>query len=129
MVYICPAAGGAYNHKRCKYFGVYRNKTVSKIGLIEAVLDVKSADSAEIKWKNISIKDSDIKKTAITKMKLRHSTDYPKRIFLLGDLFNTNFIKNSKGGMRQSKRYCDVGSLNVSSSKELAEQLNGKSWS
>lgn len=126
--YICPAEGGPYKHKRCKYFGVYRNKTVYKIGLIEAVVDVESKDSAKIKWKNVATKDADIEKIALTKIKLRHSSDYPKRIFLLGELFDTKFIKDSKGGMLPSKRYFDVGSLKVSSSKELAERLSGKLW-
>lgn len=127
--YICPASGGSYNHNRCKYFGVYRNKRVEKVGIIEAVVDIESQDSAKIKWKNIDIKDSDLEKTAVGKIKSRHSNEFPKRVFLLGELFDTEFIKDSKGGMWVSKNYFDIGNLKVSNSKELADRLKGKTWS
>ncbi len=42
-VYICPAVGGVYTHKRCKYFGMYRRKRVERVALIEAVVDVEHA--------------------------------------------------------------------------------------
>jgi hypothetical protein len=32
-VYLCPAKGGAYNHSRGKFFGMYRGKTVGKVAL------------------------------------------------------------------------------------------------
>ena len=130
QVYFCPATGGAYNHNRCKYFGVYRNKAVEKVGLIEAVVDVESEDSAKIKWKNIDSKsDADLEKAAIIKIKPKLFKQFPKRVFLLGDLFDTKFIKDSKGGMFVSKHYFDIGNLKVTGSKELAERLSGKTWS
>ncbi len=47
-VYMCPAEGGAYSHGRCKYFGMYRQKTVEKIALIKAVVDVESESEAKL---------------------------------------------------------------------------------
>jgi hypothetical protein len=39
-VYMCPASGGVYSHARCKFFGMYRNKRVERVALIEAVVDI-----------------------------------------------------------------------------------------
>ena len=51
-VYMCPAQGGAYNHDRCRFFGMYRNKRVELVAEIEAVVDVDLPTSTgQIKWK------------------------------------------------------------------------------
>lgn len=47
-VYMCPVAGGAYNHSRCRYFGMYGNKRVGKVALIRALVDVHSDDTAQV---------------------------------------------------------------------------------
>lgn len=44
--YTCPAASGAYNHARCKYFGMYRNKRVVCVAEIEGVVDVDEGENA-----------------------------------------------------------------------------------
>lgn len=127
-VYMCPTDGGSYNHARCKYFGMYRNKRVEKVASIEAVADVESESEVKIKWVNGSMKKNDVKAVAMKKVKDFRGS-YPARVFLLGELYDTNFIKDSKGGMMGSKQYFDISSLNVKNSKELADALSDKTWS
>jgi hypothetical protein len=128
-VYMCPAAGGAYNHYRCKYFGMYRDKKVEKVALIKAVVDVNTDWTALKKWKHVNDSDDDLIQQAIDKVKLLRPTELPIRIFLLGDLYDTEFIKDSSGGMQGSKQYFDISKLQVKNEKELAEKLKGKTWS
>jgi len=59
-VYMCPAAGGAYSHQRCRYFGMYRNKRVECVASIDAVIDVDPAGESELKWKNVERLDSEL---------------------------------------------------------------------
>jgi hypothetical protein len=37
-------------------------------------------------------------------------------------------VKDTKGGMFESKRYFDISSLGVKSAEELAKALEGKTW-
>jgi hypothetical protein len=129
-IYVCPTSGGAYSHSRCKYFGIYKNKTVSKIALIEAVVDIEDTSNQRIKWKNIyDTDDKKLIKKALSKAIIVKPNEYPVRVFLLGELYDTNFIKDTIGGMQWSKMYFDIKKLNVFSALELAEKLNGKTWS
>ena len=127
-VYMCPAAG-ADNHDRCKYFGMYRRKRVEKIAVIEAVVDVEDDESAALKWRNVtgpqadSIKKARAELQQLTQLRPRQ---YPLRVFLLGPLHDTDFRKDTPGGMFGSKRYFDVGAFDV---EKLASQLREKTWS
>ena len=127
-VYICPAEGGAFSHRQCKYFGAYFQKRVGAIGEIEAVVDVHSEDDAEIYWANGQQIEGYISRAKQKAIELRPN-EFPIRIFLLKDLYSTEFVKDSKGGMQTSKMYLDVEDLNVSNVKELIEKLDGKNWS
>jgi hypothetical protein len=128
-VYLCPAVGGPYNHGRCMYFGMYRNKRVENVAVIDAVIDLASADEAALKWQNIAGSAAEFIARARVKHAQRRPDAYPTRVFLLGDLFTTDFRKDTPGGMQASKQYFDVDGLGVSSAAELAAALRGKSWS
>ena len=127
-VYMCPAEGGAYAHQRSKYFGMYRNKAVERIGVIEAVVDIQSNEVAILKWKNVDKPDDELKQIARRKHAEWRPDDYPTRVFVLGALEHTNFFKESKGGMINSKRYFDVGLLEPEDAKDLADKLDGVAW-
>lgn len=127
--YICPAAGGAYNHARCQYFGMYRLKRVEKIAAIEAVVDVEDGNNAILKWSNVAKPDGKLIEQARNKASILRPGRFPFRVFLLGDLYDTNFEKDSPGGMFNSKRYFDVSSINPKNAAELALALNGMKWS
>ena len=96
-VYMCPAAGGARSHSRCKYFGMYKNKIAEKISLIEGVVDVHSPESSLVRWKNIDKPNHEYERLAQEKIKKFRPGTYPTRVFLLGELFDTKFIKDTKG--------------------------------
>lgn len=128
-VYLCPARGGAYKHKRCKYLGVYSAKRVEAVGLIEAVIDVHSETQAHVYWLNTDGNaDQYISLAKQKALKLRPN-DLPLRVFILEKLYKTDFIKDSPGGMFGSKIYLDVKTLNINSAAELAQNLDGNKWS
>ena len=128
-VYMCPATGGAYNHQRCKYFGMYRNKRVEQVALIEAVIDVEAAGNATVRWLNVPRSKDELQKLAEAKVQKLRPEDFPTRVFLLGPLFATDWQKDSSGGMYTSKQYFDVGHLKVDGAEPLARALSGKTWS
>ena len=129
-VYMCPAEGGNYNHDRCRYFGMYRNKCVELIAEIEAVVDVDPAsDTASLLWRNGDRNELEYKTMARTKVDELRPGASPTRVFLLGPLFSTNCRKDSPGGMQQSKRYFNIARFQVQGAQDLAERLNDVVWS
>ena len=128
-VYMCPAVGGAYSHKRCKYFGMYRNKTVDLVAHIRAVVDLLGEKEVQIKWDNIQMGNETAIEEARAKLAQWRPDAYPTRVFLLGKLHPTHFYKDSRGGMMGSKIYFDIGSLNAEDVEALAEKLKDKAWS
>jgi len=127
--YFGLTRGGAYSHKRCKYFGMYKNKRVEKVADIQAVIDVESDNTAQILWKNVDINDDEILERAVKlNNKYRPKVDVGIKVILLGELHDTDFKKTTKGGMFHHKLYFDIRTLEVGNAKELAEALNGKTW-
>jgi len=127
-VYICPTQGNNYSHRRSKYFGLYRNKSVELVAHIDAVVDV-GAESAQVVWNNVDAPSAALISAARGKHQQLRPGQFPKRVFLLSDCHMTDFRKDSPGGMFPSKQYFDVGPLGASNSRELAARLNGRSWS
>lgn len=128
-VYTCPIEGRHYQHRQCKYLGVYKDKRVGYVAAIDAVVNVHSENHAEVCWINDDKKSDDCIKTAIEKAVLLRKNDLPRKVFLLSDISSTDFIKDTKGGMFGSKTYFDVRSLNAKNAAELAKSLYGKTWS
>lgn len=128
--YYCPAKGGAYHHRHSLYFGMYRHKRVEYIAEIEAVIDLDSddKDEASIVWSNCGLSDDALKDAAIARRQKLTNPWYPIRIFILGNLFPTDFLKTTSGGMFGSKKYFDIRALNVTDAQDLANQLQGKTW-
>ena len=134
-VYMCPDTGGPYSHRRAKYFGPYANKKVSEIWEIKAIVVVdKGCTDIKIKWNNSDEKDTDLKNQAKEKIenwdyRIKENESVPLQVFLLENRVETNFIKDSSGGMQQSKKYFWDIALDCSNSNELAEKLMNKNWS
>ena len=131
-VYICPAAGGAYKHDRCQYLGMYWHKSVRQVAEILGVVDVAEGEDGEAKllWNNSSKSNQDLMDMARAKrVALYPDEDWDTRVFVLGPLIETDFVKDSTGGMLGSKRYFSVEDLSPSSVEELAEKLKNKKWS
>jgi hypothetical protein len=140
-IYICPEAGGAYSHCRAKYFGAYSSKSVKEIYEIKAVIVVgkdlgETKDSREmtVKWNNVKETEKYLIEEAKSKLKnlqrrIDENKSTPLQIFLLDKKANTNFIKDSSGGMLNPKKYFWDIAKDLSNSEELAEKLKDKKWS
>jgi hypothetical protein len=125
QVYMCPVSGGSYNHKRSKFFGLYKGKQVSHVAFIEAVVDLQSEIDHQILWKNIPTNDKDVIKLARAKLSQWRPNWYPARVFLLGNLVETSFAKDTPKGMQGTKQYFRVDARDA---EELAEQLRDRNW-
>ena len=134
-VYMCPNTGGAYSHRRAKYFGPYANKKVSEIWEIKAIVVVdKGISDLKIKWNNSNEKASELEIQAKEKIqnwdyRINENKSVPLQVFLLGNRYETNFIKDSSGGMQQSKKYFWDIALDCDNSEKLANKLMNKNWS
>jgi len=134
-VYMCPDTGGAYSHRRAKYFGPYSSKRVSDIFEIMAIVVIeKNLGDAKIKWKNKSVKDEKLIEQAKQKLqnwqwRIDENKSVPLQVFLLDNRQETNFIKETSGGMLQSKKYFWDIATDCKNSQELAEKLRDKNWS
>jgi len=133
-VYMCPDTGGAYSHRRAKYFGPYSNKKVSDIFEISAIVVIeKNLGEAKIKWKNKNIKDETLIEQAKQKLqnwqwRIDENKSVPLQVFLLDNRQETNFVKETSGGMLQSKKYFWDIATDCENSQELAEKLRDKNW-
>lgn len=134
-VYMCPDTGGAYSHRRAKYFGPYAQKRVADIFELKAIVAIeKNLSDAKVKWKNAAVADKDLIDLAKNKLQLWPSrVDENKtvglQVFLLDERASTNFVKDTIGGMQQSKKYFWNIASDCKSSKDLAEKLRGRKWS
>ena len=134
-VYMCPNTGGPYSHRRAKYFGPYANKKVSEIWEIKGIVVVdKNFTDLKVKWNNSTEKDSELKKQAKEKIeiwdyRINENKTVPIQVFLLENNHETRFIKDSSGGMQQSKKYFWDIAMNCNNSQELAQELLNKNWS
>ena len=135
--YICRAEGGAYSHQRCEYLGMYWNKGVWKIAKIKGVVDIYAYNShvetcrAEVLWNNElgNLLNEELIDLARKKFQMAYvdDTNWNGRVFVLDNLYDTEFIKESYGGMR-GKRYVKVGDDKDKSVEALAQRLRGKKW-
>lgn len=135
-VYMCPDTGGAYNHRRAKYFGAYAHKKVAEIFEIKAVVVFdKNLSNVRINWKNeVTVNDNTIVELAKNSVRtwqgrIDENKTVPLQVFLLDNRQETNFIKESSGGMLQSKKYFwDIAS-DCKNAQDLAKKLKDKKWS
>ena len=128
-VYICPTTGGSYSHARSKYFGMYGERAVRYVAHIEAVIDLESKGVAKLKWRNVPSPEEGLIKLARDRHEKWRDGEFPSRVFVLGKLSPTNFVKDTTGPMWGSKQYFDITRLKARTTEELAEKLNGVKWS
>ena len=128
-VYICPADQATSNHKPSRYFGLYRSSKVSHVANIEAVVKVLPGEKTEFEWIAGGGREQDYQQKALASaLSLRPNSEVPVKVFILGVLQETDFKKDTRGGMQGSKQYFDVSKLNVDTAGFLAMKLRGKTW-
>lgn len=133
-VYVCPASGGAYSHRRCEYLGMYWDKAVRQVADILGVVDVDPGEdgTAEVLWNNDLAAHSDAALITLARQRFADSwpqADWEGRVFVLGPLQATHFLKDSSGGMMGAKQYFDVRDLKATSAEDLAAKLRDIAWS
>jgi hypothetical protein len=82
-VYICPARGGAYNHSRARYFGMYQWKAVRQVAQIDAVVDIDGDGGGTLRWKHVETPDVDL--VARAREKVARLRPYPFTRFYAAD--------------------------------------------
>ncbi|GAB4045773.1 hypothetical protein [Spirosoma litoris] len=133
-VYLCPDTGGAYSHKRARFFGPYAGKAVRQIFEIDAVATVSTGlEEVTFKWINkSSLTKAELEsrvRDQVARFRLGANQQVPTQVFLLGESAETNFRKDSPRGMQTSKLYFRDIALSCQSAAELAALVNGKGWS
>lgn len=123
-VYMCPTTGGAYNHRRSRFFGMYKDKAVRLVSEIYGLVELSSEVEAKAIWNNGHLQEPDLIKEARSRHTEYRPGRFPSRVFVLGEQYETNFMKAS-APMRTSKQYFQVDS---ESAEDLARFLNGKIW-
>ena len=111
--YACPNTGGAYSHRRAKYFGAYKDKKVSKIYEIDGIVitgvkEDKKGNDFSIKWNNKDPNEDDEMIERARKIvanweewRKKESSRVPMQIFLLsnGTELPSGFIKGTPRGL------------------------------
>ncbi|QHV97296.1 hypothetical protein [Spirosoma endbachense] len=88
-VYLCPDTGGAYRHKRARYFGPYANKAVRQIFEVDAVATVSTGlEEVSFKWINRPEADKEALTTKareyVAQFRLDDNRHTPIQVFVLG---------------------------------------------
>lgn len=132
--YWCPATGGAFSHQRSKYFGTYSDKKVSNIFEIDAVVKVgiNGTNCSCVYYNKINIlrkvyiarAKQLIKKYAKSENKLK-----PMLVFILSNMRDVNFYKDTPGGMQSSKRYFHDIARSCKTINDLQQIINNQPWS
>ena len=132
FVYMCPNTGGQYSHQRAKYFGPYSQKKVSRIYEIDAVVSFnRRLEEGQVEWRNIEMNDEVLiqrAKSKIEKYRTKENEGISMQVFLLRGGEETNFYKDTSGGMWASKIYFKDIAKGFNSSQELADALKDKKW-
>lgn len=109
LVYMCPDAGGQYNHQRAKYFGAYWGKSVDHVFVIDAVVSVDvNYSGTRVKWINTEKTENELIRRALDSVKAHRGQEITRnaiQVFLLDEKRNVVFKKDTKGGLFGSKRY------------------------
>jgi hypothetical protein len=132
-VYTCPTEGASYSHRRSRYLGLYKGKRVSHVAEIRGVVRVPVTGRPAVMWANEDGNSSTLIKDAVERSRQAWGKSYleeDRQVFVLGEPFETNFVKRTKGGMIGSKQYFDLKKLGAvpASAGELAAALRGRPW-
>jgi len=120
-----------------KYFGIYQNKSVSHIALIENIIeaDWSKKNGLQIKSSTTAVSEDQAARLSIA---IEESTskgwhiEKSHKFFLLKDLTPTDFRKTSPGGIFRVKYFNLDEELNKKvpdSIAELADRLKQLTWS
>ena len=136
--YICPFGPSAFTHRSTRYLGAYRNKTVSRIAEVLGVVAFPFNDKLPEIIEDRSGNPEQLKEMAITFLKqssqarIDEANNIPLKVFVLqGERYETDFRKDSPGGLMAAKIYFDdiATRVGANNAEELSEKLRGRVWS
>jgi hypothetical protein len=132
--YACPAAGknGAFENNQ--YLGLCWHRAVRHVGQVRGVVDINPQTGlATVVWNNEQtngLTDAALVQHARERLLLMFPNEESvQRVFVLGGLFETNFVKPTSRGMQYRKTYRSVAPLQPTSAQDLAMLLDGREWS
>jgi hypothetical protein len=134
QVYTCPATGGAYAHRRCRFLGGYAKKTVTHVAEILGVVRLGADGHGAVEWKNVEIPDIELVASASDRATAAwggREFEIDRLAFVLGSPVATAFTKDTPGGMRGSRQYFELAKLpggTPTDAVSLAAALNGRHW-
>lgn len=114
------------------FIGLYRNKRIEQLASFDTVVVRDNVDGDFIFEKgNLSDEERERIQRAIEDDPTL--VDQKLRYYLFGELYNTNFIKRSKGGMRGYRKFylsewLDYGNTEQYSAQEVAQHLMDQEW-
>ncbi|CVH75287.1 hypothetical protein BN3658_00256 [Coriobacteriaceae bacterium CHKCI002] len=140
--YFCPDTGGGYSHRRARFFGACFQKHVRFVAEIRAVVVVGACEgegaggaleAKSVKWNNSGEDDGALEAEALAFAEgeeacRRAALTEDQQVFLLGHKYETDFEKDTSGGLL-TKRYFWGVPDKCSSAEELACMIRGKRWS
>jgi len=136
--YMCPNRSGPYTHVRARYLGTYQAKSIPSIHEIDALVACSpGALEFQLRWKNNSQSETEIIERArqmtkrINPSHVANLREEGLQIFLLGAEVQTDFRKDTAGGLFGSHRYFRniAKTLEAANAKDLASKLKGRKWS
>ena len=128
--YLSPDTGGSYKYSRAAYIGLYKDKAVRCVGeILGKVIVSEKGSEPVIDWINDEeIPEDTLTELARVQIEQRWET-YPVKALVIGQLYETELIKDSKGGMIRNNLSIDISKLEHTSAEELSESLSGLKYS
>ena len=129
--YLSPDKGGNYRYQRAAYVGLYKDKSVRGIGDIIARVTVKQKDlEPQISWINDDeLPEDTLNEWVLEQIEQRWDGGYPIQALLIGEIHDSSFVKNSKGGMFNNNRIVDISKISYTTVEDLSESLSTMKWS
>lgn len=139
-IYACGTTKVGEAFKKFKYFGTYKDKNVSDVFEVKAVVDIEKTNDfknakCKMYWKNVDEDDEKLFKEILTKIaqdKHRQGElkKFHNRVFLLSNhIKDVTFKKDTHGGLYGTKKYFNDIATGCKNIQEFAEKINDKSWS
>ena len=131
--YACPADGPQGSFQNNQYMGLCWQRAVRLVGPLHGVVDIDPISGlATLLWNNEKangLSDDALIVQARELLPLMFPQKKTvQRVFVLGDMQETRFHKDTPGGMFPRKKYLNVQCLKATTAADLAQKLNDKDW-
>ncbi|AIZ62805.1 hypothetical protein PK28_02305 [Hymenobacter sp. DG25B] len=131
--YACPAEGRNGSFRNNQYMGLYNKMAVRQIGQLRGIVDIDLVSGVATVYRNNERQQGLTDDQLVDQARQRLDVMFPEeknvqRVFVLSELFPTEFLKPTPGGMFPRKTYLPVACVMADSAEDLARKLDGKNW-